>query len=369
MIDESEIRRFLTILHRHAAALAAGHSGAGVMQLICIFPDGKEQVSVSRFRIGEDSEMAQAAIDYANAGHNVYCETRIVRPDLRGKQRGDLADTRFAFAFVIDNDADRGKVSPLSIEASIIVETSPGNEHRWLLLDRPLGWREAAALGASMRAAIKADSCSCNIVTPFRVSGTPTFPTPNKKARGRVAVATRILEISDRRFSADELRAMFPPLPIRESQPARAEIIDHFDYMVAATAIRAIPNPGRIVHYDDWLCVMMALTWAAKRADCERTADRLYELADSWSQRSVKYDRRRQQEKWRDLMRRDYKGDPTTLRTIYKWAQEYGWIAPDGSGWPAANICNSVWRNLAFEEICAMLIEDREYRQRKSAHP
>jgi hypothetical protein len=110
-IDAEQIHKFLTILHRHVAALAAllpQGVDPGVMQLIRMTPSDQTVVA-SRYLIGDVDGMACDAVAAAQAGHNVYVEGRTVRHDLRGNCRGDIADTVFVFALVVDNDGDTGK--------------------------------------------------------------------------------------------------------------------------------------------------------------------------------------------------------------------------------------------------------------------
>jgi hypothetical protein len=52
--------------------------------------------------------MAEDAISASDAGHNVYIEGRTVRADLRGRKRGDLAQTVWVFSLNVDSDADKG---------------------------------------------------------------------------------------------------------------------------------------------------------------------------------------------------------------------------------------------------------------------
>ena len=87
-VDEAEVRRFIEILHTHAAQLINGADRTGVLQLCRINPLDEDNVVPSRFQIGDVEAMVKVAIDDANAGHNVYVEARTVRPELRGKQRG-----------------------------------------------------------------------------------------------------------------------------------------------------------------------------------------------------------------------------------------------------------------------------------------
>jgi hypothetical protein len=116
-------------------------------------------MSVSSFNIGDVDHMLETALIDAKAGRNVYVETRTVRPG-RPNERGKLEATTAVFALVIDCDADKGRGGHVNGDASAIVETSPGNSHRWLFLRRALGAAEAQALGIMIRKATGADHCT-----------------------------------------------------------------------------------------------------------------------------------------------------------------------------------------------------------------
>jgi hypothetical protein len=117
------------------------------LQLLRIHPlDGK--AVTTRFQIGDVDGMTKAALADAAAGHNAYIEPRALRPGTRG--RGKAEDTVGVFALVVDGDADKGRAGSLDLLPSLVVETSPGNRHLWLFLDRALPATEAQELGAAL---------------------------------------------------------------------------------------------------------------------------------------------------------------------------------------------------------------------------
>ena len=128
-MSPAEIRAFLPIIHNQAARVTAGLSEQGLMTLVRIHPDSGDALP-ERFRVGDVETMTQVAVAHAEAGFNVYIETRTVRPGLRGKTRGAKADTQAVFALVRDNDAyGKGKSGTHQFAASLIVESSPGSSH------------------------------------------------------------------------------------------------------------------------------------------------------------------------------------------------------------------------------------------------
>jgi hypothetical protein len=207
LIDEPTVRKFLELLHTRAAAALRDVRRHGVLHLVSIAPDDRG-MSVSPFNIGDVDHMLETALIDAKAGRNVYVETRTVRPG-RPNERGKLEATIAVFALVIDCDADKGRGGHVNGDASAIVETSPGNSHRWLFLERALGAAEAQALGIMIRKASGADHCTGVITQPYRVAGTVNFPDSKKIARGRITVPTRLVSMTNKTWTADELIAAF----------------------------------------------------------------------------------------------------------------------------------------------------------------
>jgi hypothetical protein len=195
-VDEPTVRRFVELIHTRATHAING-TNAGVLQLVRIHP-ADESISVSRYRIGDVEHMTQDAIAFGAAGHNVYIEGRTVRADLRGNKRGDLKDTAWVFALVIDSDNDKGKAWKPTAQASIVVETSPGNAHFWFCLARAVDAAAGKAIGERMRKSTGADRDTGVITQCYRVAGTPNFPAASKRKRGRVLVEpTKIVEQSE----------------------------------------------------------------------------------------------------------------------------------------------------------------------------
>ena len=206
MIDESTVRRFVELIHT-CAAHAINGGDTGVLQLVRIHP-ADESISVSRYRIGDVEHMTRDAIAFSTAGHNVYIEGRTVRADLRGNKRGDLKDTLWVFALVIDSDSDKGRAWTPTAQASIIVETSPGNAHFWFCLARAVDAAEGKTIGERMRKSAGADQDTGVVTQCYRVAGTPNFPGEAKRKRGRVSIEpTKILEQSE--TSLEEALAAF----------------------------------------------------------------------------------------------------------------------------------------------------------------
>lgn len=204
--DRAVVRAFVERIHAAAAAAFVGVSQPGMLQLVRIHPALEDTVT-SRFAIGEIDFMTDEAVRQSDAGFNVYIEGRTVA---KNASRGKLSDTIGVFGYVIDADADKGKAGHTPVQPSLVVETSPGNLHNWLLLDKALPTEPAQALGAAIRHGTGADAATGVLTQPYRIPGTTNYPGKLKLARGRVATTTGIISLDGKVWSADELRAVFP---------------------------------------------------------------------------------------------------------------------------------------------------------------
>jgi hypothetical protein len=208
LVDAATVRKFLELLHGCAASALSGLRPPGLLHLVSMAPDDRG-MSLSPFNIGDVDQMLEAALADARAGRNVYVETRTVRPG-RPNERGKLEATIAVFALVIDCDVDKGRGGHVNGDAaSAIIETSPGNSHQWLFLERAIGAAEAQALGIMIRKATGADHCTGVVTQPYRVAGTANYPDSKKIARGRITVPTRLVSITGKTWTPDELIAAF----------------------------------------------------------------------------------------------------------------------------------------------------------------
>ena len=244
LVDAATVRKFLELLHGCAASALSGLRPPGLLHLVSMAPDDRG-MSLSPFNIGDVDQMLEAALADARAGRNVYVETRTVRPG-RPNERGKLEATIAVFALVIDCDVDKGRGGHVNGDAaSAIIETSPGNSHHWLFLERAIGAAEAQALGIMIRKATGADHCTGIITQPYRVAGTVNFPDSKKIARGRITVPTRLVSVTNKTWTAEGLIAAFttdkPQAALTQPRTKAADALNRGE-AIAKAKIAAKPD-------------------------------------------------------------------------------------------------------------------------------
>ena len=168
LIDALTVRKFVELVHEHAAAAIHGLRDPRpcVLHLCSLSPDDR-RFNTSAYNIGDVDHMTADALADANAGRNVFIEPRLVRPSKFANERGKFEDTMAVFGVVADSDRDNDKPFIVRTAASILVETSPANRHHWYLLRRAIAAGDAQELGQQMRDACGGDHCSGNPVQPL----------------------------------------------------------------------------------------------------------------------------------------------------------------------------------------------------------
>lgn len=245
-IDYRTVHAFLTDVNAAAARACAGIDDPGVLQLVFIAASGT--TTWQRFQIGQIDAMTDQAVKAAEERLNVYIEGRTVRADT--KTRGPLAATVVTFALVLDRDADKGMAGEPFAEPSLAVQTSPGNFHHWLMLAKAISGEDARQLGTAIRRAVGADNDTGTITQPYRVAGTPNFPSAEKIARGRVLCKTSYRNGSPV-YSVEQLYEMVGP--IEEEQfgpdPDLGGATGFVDPKVEELAAEPVPNGKRSTRF------------------------------------------------------------------------------------------------------------------------
>ena len=99
----------------------------------------------------------------------------------------------------------------LPIPPSMIIESSPGNSHFWFFLDKAIPVQEGQPIGQAIKAKIGGDHDTGTITQPFRVAGTPNYPSAKKQKRERRDRSRTLIVNGDGpSYSVEALKAAFP---------------------------------------------------------------------------------------------------------------------------------------------------------------
>jgi RepB DNA-primase from phage plasmid len=255
LVDRDTVCKFIHLVHSRAAAAIRGCSDArpAVLQLCSQLPD-EDRFWSSAYNVGDTEHMIADALVDAQNGKNIFVEPRLVRPGRPG-ERGRADATLAVFAAVGEHDADTGRPFAGSLPPSAVVETSaPANEHLWYFLARAVGVGDATVLGKAMRRRDGGDHCSGSPVQPFRVAGTPNYPSRKKQERGRVVVPTRLVLASPVTYAAEKLLAHFSACaPAAEPAPRLDLGLEHRRPAYCRSRARLIlasdPGPDRSAQF------------------------------------------------------------------------------------------------------------------------
>jgi hypothetical protein len=219
-VDEQLVRRWVRQLHDYVRAATAHLSDPGQLQLVARHPtDPNANTIISRCEIGDVDRMVAAAVSAASQGYNVWIEGRTVKRGTTG--RGTKRDeTVWVFGLVIDYDGKGRAPCPETFS----VQTSEGHAHLWYLTS--LSPERAEMLGNRLRREAAADNDTGVITQPYRVPGTPNYPTPKKIATGRTTEPTFIWTTDGPTYSFEQLDAQLPSLPPQHLQSPVSDDVD-----------------------------------------------------------------------------------------------------------------------------------------------
>lgn len=211
--DEDTIREHVEMLHR----LAQGMQGKFVVSVFFANPNGEDRAggAITHHHVGDVDGTVDAITAHSGTQNaNVYICPNLMRPSLERGKKGGEADVVAVLALVADMDDDRGLAGQMPIDANYVIESSPGNHQRFILLDSPLPPAEAKTFANALRRGANSDHCTADVSHVWRVPGCLNWPNRRKIERGRspepVAVAVSAPWQGDL-TGVDELRTALEP--------------------------------------------------------------------------------------------------------------------------------------------------------------
>ncbi|KQS80426.1 hypothetical protein ASG25_02105 [Rhizobium sp. Leaf384] len=224
--NEAAVRGHVEMLHQ----LAAGLAGLLVVSTFYANPNGDEDVPgvVSHHRIGDVDGMVEAILCHAETPHaNVFAGLQVMRPNLERGKRGTEADIVALLGLVVDLDADTGRDGAMPFDASIVLETSPGNRQPFVLFDSPVAPAEAKPLAAALKRATNSDHGTADVAHVWRIPGTFNYPNKKKLERGRSADPAPVFVVEEWQgelMPVADLRAALDPWAAEVREASRFDI-------------------------------------------------------------------------------------------------------------------------------------------------
>ena len=202
-------------------------------------------------------------------------------------------------------DDDEGFTGAFPIAPSIVVRSSPGKFQRYWIADGLTPDLHQAI----MRRLVKdfgADAGASDLVRVLRLPGFCHMKNPEQPH------LVELIEANGRVYTADEIRAAFPPIwpePVKPEPFNRSAFnLNEFGRLLAA--LSCIPADDREVWYR---------VGAALRLEYGEAARNLW---DGWSATSSKFNAKDQERAWLSF-KRDA-GKTCTLGTVFHWARSKG---------------------------------------------
>jgi RecA-family ATPase len=254
---------------------------------------------------GSLAELWPRLVELNKLGDAIYCTVN--GTDGLGRKAYNVVKVRALWRE--DDDGVRHS-KPLPIEPCLIVETSPGRAHEYVLADDLTRDDHRSAM-ASMVELYGSDPSARDLSRILRVPG---FLHQKGKPYLVSIVGGRATKPGYTRRTADEVRKAFPPLPPKPETHSQTRAED-VNLAHVSEALRYVTD---FDNRQTWLTVGAALH--------DVDTDEARELWDTWSQQSGKYDPDDQQRVWDSFNHgRDRR---VTVGSIYRLAAKGGWKPP-----------------------------------------
>lgn len=326
--DRSEFLRFLTLLDESAATFT--------LQSFTDTAKGEPKPRpdpLAEVRTGTPEALWNWAVEMNRCGAGIFCTVNVT--DGRGRRAENIVRIRAVW------QEDDGDGKPLPVDAHIVVESSPGKAHRYVLTDA-LAPAEFAAVMRQMVTNFGSDPSAVDTARVLRIPGLYHL-----KDRARPHLVRMRQESLAQPYPAAALLAAFDVSPA-----------DHVDPVAEpASAFKALTQVGQDV-IDELRSALSAIS-PDERATWIKVGQCLAELGKegealwlAWSSRS---------DKWSPqdaALWTGFKGDRAGYKGIFRMAYDAGWKPPAGSTRFQMS-ANSPRRRIAFRQVGDVIANPR----------
>jgi len=247
--------------------------------------------------VGSFDDHANTLVDLNRRGAGIF--VTVNETDGKGRKKKNISRIRAVF-----QEADRGGEPELPVDPHIVVESSPGKHHRYVLVDgmpvdsfEPVQERLVREYGSDPNAKDRS-----------RVLRLPGFF--HRKDPDHPHLVRVVQESGAQPLPWAKVESLFPPVPHERKKPIPKGKAPPNMEEIRSALFALDPD----MEYDPWLSVLMAVHSAAPG-----TAG--VELADEWSATGSKYSQGCVETKWRTFSQEG----GTTIATLFGMAHEAGW--------------------------------------------
>ena len=297
------------------------------------FDDNKERKDKNLTRVlnGTLENNLAVLVSLNDKGAGIF--VTVNKTDLKGRKKENIKRIRTVFI-----EDDNGNAPELPMTPQMVVESSPGKYHKYLLTDSD----KLDEFNSVQQVLVNDYGSDANAKDMSRVLRLPGF-FHNKSEPFLVHIESINNESA---YSWEDIKKSFPPVVNGSAVSSNSDSVNVIDQnslpdALKKSALAAVPlhvmykdmfenNQLNIysalecaecsdMSRDEWLSIGMALYHSSARGG----RDEAFKLWDKWSSKDKRYDAKEMQGKWDGFG--NYSGETVGLGTLFKVCEAHGW--------------------------------------------
>lgn len=206
--------------------LAEGMSGKLVLCGFGQNPNTGEKLSPVNlhFKIGDVEGMYNAVQKLQQEPHrNVYLPLAVMRNGLEEGKKGAIEDAVSILGINADfDDGDGNWKERCPLPPHCVIETSPGNFQCYYFFSEPMNPAKAVLYAEGLQSKTGCDSCTKDVIQPWRIPGTKNWPNQKKVRNGRSKTPFIARVAEPWRWDTATPRDLFPLLDNQKALPKKS---------------------------------------------------------------------------------------------------------------------------------------------------
>lgn len=255
----------------------------------------------------DDPQVVRHLVDLNRRGAGVF--VTVNETDGRGRKLENITRVRAVW-----QECDHGDAPLLPCEPHIVVQSSPGKYHRYILTDdAPID--EVAGVQERLIRDYGSDPAAKDLARVLRLPGFFHQKVNSKKhLTGERHMVRMELQSQEQPFTWERIKQLFPPIP-RKPAPTNTPQLPKSAKLAEILGALAALDPD--CDYEVWLSILMSIH--AATGGSQEGLD----IADAWSQRGSSYRDGDVEYRWNSFTLRNQDG--ITKNTLFDMAHKAGW--------------------------------------------